>query len=115
MAGLSHELCLILRRRRSGIAFRIRRRKPLTVRLGGGASGKCPKGGFVSRAVHRMRLRWVSAKWRCAAARLATLYTGLMKDVTEGRPAMEAFHAKLAMESYFAVPSASVLQLVKSH
>ncbi|KAH7656554.1 hypothetical protein IHE45_18G081900 [Dioscorea alata] len=120
MAGLSHELRLILRRRRlrSRIAFRLRRRKPLTVRLGDGSCAGCKylKEGFVSRAIHRIRLPWVSAKWRLAAARMAALYTGLMKDVTEGKSAMEAFHAKLAMESYFAAPnSMPALHLVKSY
>ncbi|KAJ8755890.1 hypothetical protein K2173_024435 [Erythroxylum novogranatense] len=83
----------------------LRRRKPLTARLGGKKPGR---GAILMRMFRRMRLRCLKLRYARMVRKLKAYYLNLVKDMKNGAATIEAYHQRLLMETSFLVPVVGV-------
>ncbi|XP_031492838.1 uncharacterized protein LOC116259253 [Nymphaea colorata] len=79
---------------------RPRRRKVLTIRLG----GRGRRGGFLFRAFRQLRLGWLRCRATLLVKKLKVLYLRLLNDLVEAGAAMDSSHSRFFMDAYFASP-----------
>ncbi|KAI3977125.1 hypothetical protein MKX01_042815 [Papaver californicum] len=95
-----------------------RRRKILTVRLGGDTKKKQRRGLIIVKLLRRIKLKWLKLQYSCMLRKLKDAYYSVLKDLIEAGSTFESIQQRIMNESYFsavpimAVPSAGISSFI---